>query len=67
MIVDELGCFRSEIESFSVISFEEESQLQNGSSNPVTIRTETSHSAFKYPRTNTLTVVDGIKTESPGV
>jgi hypothetical protein len=46
MIVDELGCFRAEIESFSVISFEEESQLQNGSSNPVTIRTETSHSAL---------------------
>ena len=43
MIADELGCFRSEIESFSVI---EESQLQNGSSNPVTIRTETRHFAL---------------------
>jgi len=46
MIVVVLGCFRAEIESFSVISFEEESQLQNGSSNPVTTRTETSHSAL---------------------
>ena len=67
MIADELGCFRAEIGKLFGHFFRgreptPERVIKSGHDShrnqPLRI---------KYPRTNTLTVVDGIKAESPGV